>query len=512
MQKNRKNVKKKLVLIIIDGLGLRLESQGNGFALAKTPVFDRLFQEYPNSLIAASGQEVGLPEGQMGNSEVGHLNIGAGFVVYTGISIINNALKTGKFFENEKFILAFRHSIKTGFPLQIMGLFSPGGVHSHQDHLFALIDFAANFGVKKLNLHIFGDGRDVGPKSIKPWIKMLNLKLKNYEDYKIASISGRFYSMDRDKMFDRVELGYNALLGKAENTFTDPIDYVNFQYEKGVSDEFFEPAINLKVNKKDFLGDDHPVIFFNFRPDRARQLSHLILQTDLYEQKPKNPIKTDVFVSMMKYEGINCLVAFEEMRVENPLGKLISMAGFRQLRLAETQKYAHVTFFVDGGVELELENSDRILIDSLKVQSYADFPQMSAVEITDKLLEVGQNYDFIIMNFANPDMVGHTGDLKATIKTVEILDFQIGRICKWAEEKNFDFFITADHGNAELTEDENGNPSTKHTTFPVMLISSDKTIKLKSGKLANIAPTILDYLGLDKHPDMDHDSLIIKDK
>ncbi|AJR12356.1 phosphoglyceromutase [Mesomycoplasma dispar] len=503
-------MKKKLVLIIIDGLGLRSEKQGNGFALAKTPVFDSLFQNYPHSLITASGEEVGLPAGQMGNSEVGHLNIGAGFIVYTGISIINNALKTGAFFKNEKFIKAFEHSIKTGLPLQIMGLFSPGGVHSHQDHLFALIDFAADFGVKKLNIHLFGDGRDVGPKSIKPWIEKLILKLKNYENYKIASISGRFYSMDRDKMFDRVELGYNALLGKAENTFTNPIDYVNLQYGKGITDEFFEPAINLKVNKNDFLGDNHPVIFFNFRPDRARQLSHLILGTNLYKNKPKNPVKIDIFVSMMKYEGINSLVAFEEMKVENPLGKIIDNAGLKQLRLAETQKYAHVTFFVDGGIELELKNSDRILIDSLKVQSYADFPQMSAVEITDKLIEVGENYDFIIMNFANPDMVGHTGNLESTIKAVEILDSQIGRIHQWAKVKNFHFFITADHGNAELTEDENGNPSTKHTIFPVMLISSDKNIKLKDGKLANIAPTILDYFGIEKHQDMDHNSLIVK--
>ncbi|MXR23029.1 2,3-bisphosphoglycerate-independent phosphoglycerate mutase [Mesomycoplasma flocculare] len=505
-------MKKKLILIIIDGLGLRSETQGNAFALAKTPVFDSLFQNYPNSLIAASGEEVGLPKGQMGNSEVGHLNIGAGFIVHTGISIINNALKTGEFFKNERFIKAFEHSIKNGFPLQIMGLFSPGGVHSHQDHLFALIDFAADFGVKKLNIHLFGDGRDVGPKSIKPWIEKLILKLQKTENYKIASISGRFYSMDRDKMFNRVELGYNALLGRAENNFTDLIDYINSQYEKGISDEFFEPAINLKVNKNDFLNDNHPVIFFNFRPDRARQLAHLILGTDLYREKPKNPIKINVFVSMMKYEGINCLVAFEEMKVKNPLGKVIDEAQFRQLRLAETQKYAHVTFFVDGGVELELKNSDRILVDSLKVQSYANFPQMSAVEITDKLIDVGQNYDFIIMNFANPDMVGHTGNLKSTIKAVEILDAQIGRISQWAKVSNFNFFITADHGNAELTEDENKNPSTKHTTFPVMLISSDKSIKLKNGKLANIAPTILDYLGLTKHPDMDHDSLIIKSK
>ncbi|MBG0731069.1 2,3-bisphosphoglycerate-independent phosphoglycerate mutase [Mycoplasma sp. 'Moose RK'] len=503
---------KKVILIIIDGLGIRQESQGNGFLLAKTPVFDMLFKNFPNSLISASGEDVGLPQGQMGNSEVGHLHIGAGFVIHTGISIINNALKNGAFFENEKFIAVFEHSLKTGFPVQIMGLFSPGGVHSHQDHLFALIDFASKFGVKKLNIHLFGDGRDVSPQSIKPWIGELLAKIKDFPDYKIASISGRFYSMDRDKMFERIEKGFDALRGNAKNSFKNVLDYVESQYQKGIFDEFFEPAISSEIAQRDFLNDNHPVIFFNFRPDRARQLSHFILKTNLYSEMPKNPVKIDVFVSMMKYEGINCDVAFEEVKVDEPLGKVVAEAGLKQLRLAETQKYAHVTFFFDGGVELDLQNSDRILVDSLKVESYADFPEMSAAKITDKLIQVGRNYDLIVVNFANPDMVGHTGNLAATIKAVETLDTQIGRIFSWAKENNFHLFITADHGNAELTEDENGNPSTKHTSFPVMLITTDKDLKLKNGTLANIAPTILDYFGIKKSPKMDQDSLLIKEK
>ncbi|WP_434337217.1 2,3-bisphosphoglycerate-independent phosphoglycerate mutase [Mesomycoplasma conjunctivae] len=503
-------MKKTVVLTIIDGLGIRNEKQGNGFALAKTPVFDELFAKYPNSLIEASGQAVGLPEGQMGNSEVGHLNIGAGFIVYTGISIINQALKNKTYFSNKKFIKAFENSIKTKTPLQIIGLLSPGGVHSHEDHLFALIDFAASYGVEKLNVHVLGDGRDVAPRSILDSIVKLEAKLAQKPNYKIASIAGRFYTMDRDKMFDRVEKGYNALLGLTDQQFHDASDYVKSQYQDDISDEFFIPAINSSIAKQDFLADDNSVIFFNFRPDRARQISHLILGGNLYDAKPKNPIKINTFVSMMKYEGINCDIAFEEMEVKTPLGKVVANANLKQLRLAETQKYAHVTFFMDGGIDVQLPGSDRILVPSLKVESYADAPQMSAEKITDELIEHGGKYDLVIMNFANPDMVGHTGNLKSTIKAVEILDTQIGRIKKWVEDNNYTLFITADHGNAELTEDENGNPSTKHTAFPVMLITTDKSLKLKNGPLSAIGPTILDYLGLEKDKDMDQESLIIK--
>lgn len=502
--------RKTVVLTIIDGLGIRADKQGNGFALAKTPNFDNLFANYPNSLIQASGEFVGLPAGQMGNSEVGHLTIGAGFVVYTGISIINNALETKSFFKNEKFIKAFENSIKTNTPLQIIGLLSPGGVHSHEEHLFALIDFASQYGVEKLNVHVLGDGRDVAPSSILSSIEKLEAKLSQKPGYKIASIAGRFYSMDRDKMFDRVELGYKAICGESAKTFVDVKDYINEQYSNQITDEFFMPAINSEILNSDFLTDNNSVIFFNFRPDRARQLSHLILGTNLYDFQPKKIIKTNVFVSMMKYEGIDCDIAFEEMKVNYPLGRVISEAGLSQLRLAETQKYAHVTFFMDGGVELELDKAKRILVDSLKVESYADAPQMSAVEITNTLIEQGGQYDLVIMNFANPDMVGHTGNLQSTIKACEVLDAQIGRIVKWVEDNGYTLFITADHGNAELTEDENNKPSTKHTSFPVMLITTDKNLKLEDGSLAQIAPTILDYLGLDKHPDMNQNSLIIK--
>lgn len=501
---------KTIILTIIDGLGLRKETQGNGFALAKTPVFDELFKNYPHSIIQASGEFVGLPDKQMGNSEVGHLNIGAGFVVHTGISLINKAIKEKTFASNPKFIKAFDNSIKTNTSLQIIGLLSPGGVHSSEEHLFELIKAAGNYGVPQATIHIIGDGRDVAPASILSSIQKLENLLKEFPNYKIGSIAGRFYTMDRDQMFDRVEQGFEAILGKSKSNFTDVKTYINEQYQQDIKDEFFIPAINKNLDSASFLKDNDSVIFFNFRPDRARQITHLILDSNLYSYHSEHKVKVNVFVSMMKYEGLDTDIAFEEVEVKKPLGRVISEQGLKQLRLAETQKYAHVTFFMDGGFDIQLANSDRILIDSLKVTSYASAPQMSAKEITDALLENASKYNLVIMNFANPDMVGHTGDLQATIKAVEVLDQQIGRIKDWVEANNATLFITADHGNAELTEDENHQPSTKHTTFPVMLITTDKSLKLKDGKLANIAPTILDYLGIEKPSEMNEESLIIK--
>lgn len=498
--------KKPIVLCIIDGLGLREEKQGNGFKLAKTPTFDNLFSDYPNSIIQASGEFVGLPKGQMGNSEVGHLNIGAGEIVYTGLSLIGKEIQDGKFKNNKYFIEAFKDVKKNNSTLHLMGLLSPGGVHSLEEHLFLLIDAAYEYGLKKVSVHVFGDGRDVAPQSIKPSMKKLENQLNKY-NFDLASISGRFYSMDRDKMFDRNEKAYQALLGKANNKFLSGLEYVEQQYKKNITDEFLEPAINEKAN---FIKDGDSVIFFNFRPDRARQLTHLLIGSNVYTEKPSIPVKINKFVSMMKYEGINTLVAYSEMEVKNPIGKVISEMGLKQLRLAETQKYAHVTFFMDGGKDVIYKNMDRIMIDSLKVESYADAPQMSAKEITDELIEKGKDYDLVIMNFANPDMVGHTGNLNSTIKAVEILDSQIKRIKDWIEKIDGTLFITADHGNAEITEDENDNPATKHTSSPVMLITTDKKIKLKNGKLANIAPTILDYMNIEKPESMNEESLIIK--
>lgn len=501
-------MKKPLVLTIIDGLGIREQEQGNAFKLANTPIFDDLFKNYPNSIIQASGEYVGLPGDQMGNSEVGHLNIGAGEIVYTGLSLIGKEIKEGTYKMNKKFIEAFDDVISKNSTLHLMGLLSDGGVHSLEEHLFLLIDSAYEYGVKKLSVHIFGDGRDVSPRCIISSLEKLENKLNKYS-YNLASISGRFYSMDRDKMFDRNNKSYLAILGESENIFESGVQYVKSQYDENISDEFLIPAINKNGN---FVKDNDSIIFFNFRPDRARQLSHLFIGSNLYKEVPPKRVKISKFISMMKYEGINSIVAYSEMKVENTIGKVLSENNVKQLRISETQKYAHVTFFMDGGLDIVYPNSKRIMIESLKIDSYADAPQMSAKEITDKLLEVMYDFDVIIMNYANPDMVGHTGNLKAAIKSIEILDEQLGRIKNMIEDKGGVQFITADHGNAEITEDENGNPATKHTSSPVMLITTDKSIELKDGKLANIAPTILDYLNIKKPSSMNEESLIVKIK
>ncbi|QDF65053.1 2,3-bisphosphoglycerate-independent phosphoglycerate mutase [Mycoplasma nasistruthionis] len=500
---------KKTVLIVIDGLGLRQETQGNAFALANTPTFDDLFKNYPNSLIQASGQYVGLPAGQMGNSEVGHLNIGAGTVVYTGLSLIQKALDDNSYPKNKAFLEAFEAVKKNDATLHLMGLLSPGGVHSLENHLFKLLDAAHDYGLEKVSVHVFGDGRDVAPQSISESITKLQDLCDKY-GYKIASISGRFYAMDRDSMFDRVEKAYDAILGHAENSFTNATEYVQNQYDLGIYDEFFKPAVNSTVDKSAFVKDNDSIIFFNFRPDRARQLTHLFIGSPLYQVKPSKEVAIDKFVSMMKYEGINTIVAFEEMNISMPIGRVLELNNLKQLRIAETQKYAHVTYFMDGGNDIEFKNSKRIMVDSLKVESYADAPEMSAQGITDELLANALDFDVTIMNFANPDMVGHTGNLQAAIKAVEFLDSQIKRILDWANANDVTIFITADHGNAEITEDANGKPATKHTSSPVMLITNDKSLKLKDGKLANVAPTVLDYINIAKPAEMDEESLLIK--
>lgn len=341
------NNKKKIILTIIDGLGLRKETQGNAFAQAFHPIFDYLFAMCPNSVLQASGEFVGLPKNQIGNSEVGHLNIGAGRIVYTGLSLINNEIKTGNFKKNEVLNELIDDSIKNNTTLHLMGLLSNGGVHSLDNHLFEIMKLANEKGLKKVSIHIFGDGRDVKPQSIKDSLITLNQLSKDF-NYPVSSISGRFYAMDRDQIFERNELAFEAILGKSQNVFKDVNTYIEEQYKKEIYDEFFVPA---QGEKGLFLKENDNVIFFNFRPDRARQLSHLILNSNLYKYKGKNNIKVNLFASLMKYEGIDSKIAFKEMEVNNPLGEVIANNNLKQLRLAETQKYAHVTFFMDGGKE-----------------------------------------------------------------------------------------------------------------------------------------------------------------
>lgn len=440
----------------------------------------------------------------MGNSEVGHLNIGAGRVVYTGLSLINHSIKTGDFKKNQIFLDAIKKVKNNKKTLHLVGLLSDGGVHSHQDHLFELIELANESGLKDVSIHVIGDGRDVAPKSLINSLEKLT-DLTNRYGYTISSIGGRYYGMDRDKMFDRVQLHFDALLGESKNKFFDVIQYINDSYGQNITDEFIVPAIN--ENGK-FIANNDSVIFFNFRPDRARQLSHCLIGSSLFDYDSTNRVQLEDFISMMKYEGIESKVAIEEMKVDNPIGAVISQNNLKQLRLAETQKYSHVTYFMDGGVDVIYENSTRIMVDSLKVKTYDLAPKMSAKEITDKLIEHGLKNDLTIMNYANPDMVGHTGVLNATIEAIEFLDLQIKRVIDWANKNEVTVFITADHGNSEVMIDNKGGPATKHTDNPVMLVSTDKTLKIKDGKLANIAPTILKYMGIQIPKEMNEEPLI----
>ncbi|MBU4693357.1 2,3-bisphosphoglycerate-independent phosphoglycerate mutase [Mycoplasma zalophidermidis] len=494
----------KTVLIVIDGLGLGKKYEGNAFDLAKTPTLDKFLNKYPHSLIQASGEFVGLPAGQMGNSEVGHLNIGAGRVVYTGLSLINHAIKTGDFNNNSVLNKVMDDVKKSGKTLHLVGLLSDGGVHSHEDHLFALIELAHQKGLRNVSIHAIGDGRDVAPKSILDSLNHLQ-EICNEYSFKISSIGGRYYGMDRDKMFDRIQLHFDAIRGNTDNKFSDVIEYVNSMYGKNVTDEFLVPAASEKGL---FVQENDSVIFFNFRPDRARQLSHCFIGSDLFEYNCPNSVKLHNFVSMMKYEGVNSLVAIEEMKVVNPIGAVIADAGLKQLRLAETQKYSHVTYFMDGGVDVVYDNSSRIMVDSLKVKTYDLAPKMSAEEITNQLIAHGLENDLVIMNYANPDMVGHTGVLNATIEAIEWLDTQLARVLEWANNNNVTLFITADHGNSEVMIDKKGGPATKHTDNPVMLVCTDKNVKLSDGKLGNIAPTVLKYMGIEIPKEMTEKPLI----
>ncbi len=502
--------KKPVVLMVIDGLGTLDKVEGNAVKQANTPVFDKIFKEYPNVLVKAAGEHVGLPKGQMGNSEVGHLNIGAGQIVFTGLSLIQNAMDNNTFKKNESFMKAIKHAKDNNSTLHLMGLLSPGGIHSLDEHLWQLLDMAKEQGVKDLTVHAFSDGRDVAPNDFSKSLDLLMPKLEKL-GYKLGSVSGRLYSMDRDAMFERTEQAYQSIMGKADKSFTDVYAYVKEQYAAGNTDEFIEPAINSTKGVK-FLQDKDSVIFFNFRPDRARQLAHLMIgKSDVYDVKPSIQLKDVPVISMMKYEGIPTDVAFDMMEVKTPIGKVISDAGLKQLRIAETQKYAHVTFFMDGGVDIKYPKTDRILVDSVKVKSFTEAPKMSAEGIATELIKVVDKYDLTIMNFANPDMVGHTGDLPSAIIAMEELDLQVGRILDKLNEIGGTLFITADHGNAEIMIDENGGPATKHTSSPVLFVCTDTNIKLATGgKLANVAPTVLDYMGIKPGSSMDEDSLLKK--
>ena len=498
-----------IMLMILDGFGISDYEEGNAIKLANTPNIDYLFNNYPNSKINASGEAVGLPEGQMGNSEVGHTNIGAGRIVYQELTRITKTIEDKSINDIKEFNDAIDNAIKNNTNLHIMGLVSDGGVHSHIKHLFGLLDFCKYKNFDRVYIHTFTDGRDTSPTSGINYIKKLEDKIKEVGIGKIVSVSGRFYAMDRDKRWNRVKLAYDAVVNAKGDNYNSAEELINESYKNEITDEFIVPAL---VNNGKEINNNDSVIFFNFRPDRARQLTRTITDKDFNEFERKD-IDT-YFVCMTPYDDTlnNVHIAYKKEELKNTFGEYISNLGYTQLRIAETEKYAHVTFFFNGGNETPYKNEDRILVPSPKVETYDMQPEMSANIVRDKVLEAieSDKYNSIILNFANTDMVGHTGKLDAAIKAVETVDTAIGMIYKKVLEHNGVLLITADHGNAEKMIGEDNKPFTAHTTNLVPLIITKEGIELNDGRLCDLAPTMLDLMNLDKPEEMTGVSLIRK--
>ncbi|WP_294578598.1 2,3-bisphosphoglycerate-independent phosphoglycerate mutase [uncultured Thomasclavelia sp.] len=502
--------KRPIVLCILDGYGLSERIDGNAVRLANTPNLDDLMAIYPTTTIKASGMPVGLPDGQMGNSEVGHMNIGAGRTVYQSLTLINKALNDGTFYQNEEFLKAIKNAKDNNKKLHIWGLLSNGGVHSSNEHMYALLKLAKQEGLEKVYVHAFLDGRDVAPDSGVDFVQELVDKIAEIGVGEIATVAGRYYAMDRDKRFDRVELAFNAIVNHEGENFDDPVQYVKDSYEKEVYDEFVVPGYNKSVDGQ--VEDGDSIIFANFRPDRAIQLSTVITNDGFYDYEFKNVPKDITFVCMMKYaDSVNGSIAFSLAKLTNTFGDYIAEKGLTQLRIAETEKYAHVTFFFDGGVDKEIKGATRVLINSPKVATYDLQPEMSAYEVKDKLIEELDKdiHDVVIVNFANCDMVGHTGVIPAAIKAVSVVDECVGAVYDKVFELGGTMLITADHGNSEMLLDEEGNPFTAHTTNDVPLIVTNSHLELKEGgKLGDLAPTMLQLLGLEIPEEMDGQSLL----
>ena len=508
--------KKLTMLMILDGFGENPKKEGNAVKLAKTPNIDRLMKEYPNTKIAASGLAVGLPEGQMGNSEVGHTNIGAGRIVYQELTRITKSIENGDFFSNEELVKAMENCKKNNSKLHILGLVSDGGVHSHIRHLFGLLEMAKRRDIEEVYVHCFLDGRDTPPASAESYIQELEEKMRKKGVGKIATVAGRFYGMDRDKRWNRIQKAYNAIVFGEGNKSSQVINAIESSYQKEVFDEFVEPTVITNGEKPvATIEDGDSVIFFNFRPDRAREITRAIVDKEFKEFETKK--MNTYFVCFTNYDETmpNVHIAFKKEMIKNTLGEIVSKNGGKQLRIAETEKYAHVTFFFNGGEEKQYEGEDRILVPSPKVETYDMKPEMSAYEVTQKVVEAinSEKYNCIILNYANPDMVGHTGSLSAAIKAVEAVDECVGKVITAIESQKANLIITADHGNAEQMIDyKTGEPHTAHTTnlVPLILISERENVKLREGKLADIAPTILELMGLEKPKEMTGESLIEK--
>ena len=506
--------KRPVCLIIMDGYGLAEASSTNAVSLAKKPNLDLIFRSFDTKQLNASGEAVGLPEGQMGNSEVGHMNIGAGRIVWQSLSRINNAIKTGEFNQNPAILNAIDNALKNNKKFHIFGLCSDGGVHSHTSHIIAIAKLAYSKGLKDVYYHAFLDGRDTDPKSGAGFLK----KIIDNSGVKVATVGGRYYGMDRDKNYDRIQKAYDAMTVGAGEYFEDPIKGIETSYANGKTDEFVVPFVS---DKNGMVESGDSVVFANFRPDRAIQISTAISNPEGIVYNPEKPYRLDyskgpknvTYVSMMKYaDQVKGELAFGLQKLDNLVGDIVSKAGLKQLRIAETEKYAHVTFFFDGGADRNIEGADRILVNSPKVATYDLKPEMSAYEVCDKVCEAieTKKYDLIILNFANCDMVGHTGVIPAAVKAVEAVDTCVGKVVSALDEVGGVAIITADHGNAEKLADEEGRPFTAHTTNPVPVVVTDATIKIRNGILSDLGPTLLDLLGVEIPADMTSKSLIVK--
>ena len=481
---------KPILLCILDGVGLREEIHGNAFKQANTPNFDYLWNKYPHATLEASGEYVGLPKGQMGNSEVGHLNIGAGRVVYQPLQFITEKIKDKTFFENKELLSVINHVKKNNSRLHIFGLLSDGGIHSHIDHLLALIDLCQKENVKDVYFHIFTDGRDTLTNVALNYLNKLEKKIKETKIGSIATISGRYYAMDRDNRYDRIKLAYDAIVNGKGEEFGSYEEVIKHNYDNEITDEFIHPAV---LDKSGVVKENDGLLVFNYRPDRLRELFSALTNPNFkgFDRPLVNNLK---LVTMMGVsDEVVCTHAFELEKLNNTFGEYISKLGLSQLRIAETEKYAHVTYFFDGGVEKNLPNCERILIPSPHVATYDLAPDISAKEITESLLKEldKDKYDYIILKFANGDMLGHTGNIEATIKSVETMDTCLGKIYNKILEKNGVMVIIADHGNCEIMLDENNNKVTSHTTSLVPLIVTKENAELKDGSLKDVAPLLL---------------------
>lgn len=496
---------KPVVLCILDGVGIREEEYGNAFKQANKPNFDYLWRNFPHSLLTASGPLVGLPENQMGTSEVGHMNIGAGRVVYQPLELINQKIKDQTFFKNKNILEVINHTKINKSKLHILGLISDGGIHSNIDHLMAILDMCAKEGVTQLYLHLFTDGRDVSPYSSYTYISKIETKLKELGIGSIATIGGRYYGMDRDNNYDRLKKGYDAIVNGIGERSESIEKYINDSYDKKITDEFIIPAV---FDEQGMISDNDGIIVFNFRKDRLREILTAITNPEFNDMEVKKFSNVKTVTMLPVVDSVKALHAFDDPSLKNILGEYLEKKGLSQLRIAETEKFAHVTFFFDGGKEIDYKNESKVLIPSPKVATYDLKPEMSAYLITDKLLEIIGNYDVVILNYANGDMVGHTGNMQATIKAVEILDQCLGKLMQKVEELDGTLIVTADHGNCDYMLDKSGNIVTSHSTSLVPFIVNKKDIELNDGKLADIAPTILSLLNVETPKEMTGKNLI----